>query len=255
VQNLLGHGYDKLDRVREAVDAYQKAIHSDPRNPSYVFDLGLMALRRRTYDLAEIVLTAGVRAFPENRNLALALGGAYQLRGQMELAQKTYRELLERNPEDSLGYLYLGNSYFEAGRFKDAADAFAKGIELDPKSALLHYQQAVSMIKLGEDSNPRVQELLEKAVALDAKVAPAYYQLAKLAADSRESAKSRRLVQRALLLDPEMSESHFLLARLCRQEGDTRCADEAMKRYETLRARERERIENDRVLGILFTLR
>ncbi|HYV29864.1 MAG TPA: hypothetical protein VEO53_01960, partial [Candidatus Binatia bacterium] len=62
------------------------------------------------------------------------------------------------------------------------------------------------------------------------------------------------LLARALRLDPELSEAHFLLSRLCRQAGDRRCAQAALRRYEALRARERDRLERDRVKGILFTL-
>lgn len=254
VNNLLGHGYDKLDRVKEAVDSYQKAILQEPKNPSYVFDLGLMALRRRTYDLAEIVFSAGLQRFPENRNLALALGGTLQLRGQMEKARETFQAMLANHPRDPLVYLNLGNSYFEAGRFEEALKAFTRGMEIDPGNSLFRYQAAVSLIKLGQDSDERVQPLLEKAVELDPKLAPAHYQLAKLAADRNNTARARELLQRSLRLDPKMSEAHFLLARLCRQDGDGRCAAAALKRYEELRVRERERLENDRVLGILFTL-
>lgn len=51
-----------------------------------------------------------------------------------------------------------------------------------------------------------------------------------------------------------MSEAHFLLARVCRESGDAACAAEALRRYEELRAREREHLQNDRVLGLIFTL-
>ena len=254
VNNLLGHGYDKLDRVKEAVDSYQKAIVQEPKNPSFVFDLGLMALRRRTYDLAEVVFSSGLQRFPENRNLALGLGGTFQLRGQMEKARETFQSMVANHPRDPLVLLYLGNSYLEAGRFEDAVKTFTQGLEIDPGNSLFYYQAAVSLIKLGQDSDERVRPFLEKAVRLDPKLAPAYYQLAKLAADSNNTARARELLQRSLRLDPKMSEAHFLLARLCRQGGDATCATAALKRYEELRVQERERLENDRVLGILFTL-
>ena len=253
VANLLAQGYDKLDRVREAVEAHQKAIRLDPKNPVYVFDLALMALRRRSYDLAELVLEPGVRSFPQDRNLALALGGTYQLRGQMEKAQRLYQRLASARPEDPLVYVYLGNSFFEAGRFEDAVDAFIKGIDLDPTSSVVYYQAAVSLVKLGRDTDPRVRRFLQKSLELDPKLAPALYQLAKIDSESNP-AGARELLSRALRLDPELSEAHFLLSRLCRQAGDARCAEASQRRYEALRVRERERLERDRVKGILFTL-
>ncbi len=253
VENLLAQGYDKLDRVREAVEAHQKAIQLDPKNPAYVFDLAVMTLRRRTYDLAEVVLESGVRSFPQDRNLALALGGTYQLRGQMEKAQQLFQRLASAHAKDPLICAYLGNSYFEAGRFEDAVAAFTRGIDLDPANSVLYYQAAVSLVKLGRETDPRVRRFLGKALELDPKLAPACYQLAKIDSESNP-ARARALLARALRLDPELSEAHFLLSRLCRQARDAQCAEAALRRYEALRARERDRLERDRVKGILFTL-
>ena len=255
VDNLLGQGYDRLDRPKEAFEAYQKAIRQDPSNPSYVLDLGLMALRRRTYDLAEIVFVSGVKAFPQNRNLGLALGTTFQLRGQMEKAQQTLGELLVRYPNDAVIYHYLGNSYFEAGRFDDAVNAFSRGIALSPGDSLLYYQSAVSLMKAGRVDDPRVAGFLDKALELNPKLAAGHYQRAKLAADANDFAGAGERLRRALELDPEMSEGYFLQVRLCRQSGDTAGAAAALKRYEELRARERERLENDRVQGLIYSIK
>jgi tetratricopeptide (TPR) repeat protein len=255
VHNLLGQGYDRLDRPKEAFDSYQKAIRQDPSNPSYVLDLGLMALRRRTYDLGEIVFVSGVKAFPQNRNLGLALGTTFQLRGQMEKAQQTFQELLTRYPKDAVIYHYLGNSYFEAGRFEDADNAFSRAIALSPGDSLLYYQSAVSLMKAGRADDPRVVGFLDKALELNPRLAAGHYQRAKLAADANDFAAAGERLKRALELDPEMSEAYFLQVRLSRQSGDTAGAAAALKRYEELRARERERLENDRVQGLIYSIK
>jgi cytochrome c-type biogenesis protein CcmH/NrfG len=109
----------------------------------------------------------------------------------MEKARQIFQTMLANHPRDPLVHLYLGNSYFEAGRFEDAFKAFTHGLEIDPGNSLFHYQAAVSRIKLGQDSDGRVRPLLEKAVELDPKLAAAYYQLAKLAADGNNTARAR----------------------------------------------------------------
>jgi tetratricopeptide (TPR) repeat protein len=253
VESLLAQGYDRLDRVQEAFEAYKRAISLDPGNPATYFEFGLMALRRRTYDLAEVVFETGFKHFPQDRNLSLALGAVYQLRGQMDRAQQHLRDLAGRRPKDALVLVYLGNSYFEAGRFDAAIEAFSHALALDAKQSTTHYQLAVAFVKLGKEADPRVRDHLRKALELDPKLAPAYYQLAKLEEDANPTL-ARGHLERALRLDPGLSEAHFLLARICRQSGDAGCASAALQRYEELRARERERLENDRVKGILFTL-
>jgi tetratricopeptide (TPR) repeat protein len=253
VENLLARGYDHLDRVKEAVDAYQRAIRLEPRSAVHYFDLGLMALRRRSYELAQMVLEAAVRNLPDDRNLSLALGATLQLRGQMDKAQAVFAGLRERRPSDPVVYVYLGNSLFEAGRFEDAAAAFTKSTELDPRNGRAFYQAAVSLVKLGRETDPRARRWLERAIELEPKLAPAYYQLAKLAAEG-DAAQAEKLLARSLELDPELSEAHFLRARLCRQRSDEACASRSLRRYEELRAHERERLEKERVTGILYKL-
>ena len=61
---------------------------------------------------------------------------------------------LETAPEDSKGWRMLGWSYFNTGRYEQAAAAYAKALELDPNSAELKlaYEEAKAKASEGASS-------------------------------------------------------------------------------------------------------
>ena len=60
---------------------------------------------------------------------------------------------LEKTPEDLKGWRMLGWSYFHMARFKEAAAAFARAVELDPNSAELKLSYEEAKAKASERDN------------------------------------------------------------------------------------------------------
>ena len=78
---------------------------------------------------------------------------------------------LETAPEDVKGWRMLGWSYFHTGRYKEAASAWARAVELDPNSAELKLAYEEAKAKASDNSRqPRLckQETGEKKRCLGA---------------------------------------------------------------------------------------
>jgi cytochrome c-type biogenesis protein CcmH len=60
---------------------------------------------------------------------------------------------LETTPEDLKGWQMLGWSYFHTARYKQAATAFARAVELDPNSAELKLAYEEAKAKAAESDN------------------------------------------------------------------------------------------------------
>ena len=60
---------------------------------------------------------------------------------------------LETTPQDIKGWRMLGWSYFHTGRYKQAAAAYAKAVELDPNSAELKLSYEEAEAKASERDN------------------------------------------------------------------------------------------------------
>jgi cytochrome c-type biogenesis protein CcmH len=84
------------------------------------------------------------------------------------------------NPRDSAGWQRLGFAYFDAGRFADAAEAYAKATEASPSTAVLWSSLGEALVMASEDNPmpPRALQAFRKAIALDAKDPRARYVLA-----------------------------------------------------------------------------
>ena len=84
------------------------------------------------------------------------------------------------NPRDAASWQRLGFAYFDAGRFADAAAAYAKATEAAPKNAVLWSSLGEALVMASADNPmpPRALAAFRKAIALDAKDPRARYFLA-----------------------------------------------------------------------------
>lgn len=84
------------------------------------------------------------------------------------------------NPRDAAGWQRLGFAYFDAGRFADAANAYAKATEAAPRNAVLWSSLGEALVMASADSPmpPRALAAFRKAAALDPKDPRARYFLA-----------------------------------------------------------------------------
>jgi len=81
------------------------------------------------------------------------------------------------NPQDSSAWQRLGLAYFDAGRFAEAAEAYAKAAEASPKNAAIWSSlgEALVMASERDPMPPRASEAFAKAIALDPKDPRARY--------------------------------------------------------------------------------
>jgi len=61
-----------------------------------------------------------------------------------------YKKVIGYDPKDVLGYFSLGSVYLEASRFRDAADTFEKGIEVDPTHSASYLNWGLAVQGLGD---------------------------------------------------------------------------------------------------------
>jgi cytochrome c-type biogenesis protein CcmH len=77
---------------------------------------------------------------------------------------------LRRNPKDTEGWRTLGWSYLNIGRFQEAADAYARAIELDPDIAELRGDRIEALVAAADGIvTTEVKTAIEDTLKLDAK--------------------------------------------------------------------------------------
>lgn len=91
------------------------------------------------------------------------LGIAYERKGETAKAVEEYEEASKRLP---LGYLYLGNIYFQKGELDHAEHYYKKAIEKNPDLADAYNNLAWLYYTKGENLG-EAETLVMKALALD----------------------------------------------------------------------------------------
>jgi len=134
----LGNVFDKQERNREAIHAYQKAIEIDPTNAQNWCELGNAYFRMEAYDDAVQAYNKAIELAADSgwpySNLALTLVAQGRSAEAIPLYQKSIE--LFTNPKDkAIAWNRLGNAYRKLNEYELALQAFQKADELDRENA------------------------------------------------------------------------------------------------------------------------
>jgi tetratricopeptide (TPR) repeat protein len=152
---------------------------------------------------------------PEHRRIlslviagAALVAGAWWLRGSAWARVRTLggvsasqlEDLVRRHPDDPVARYELAKSYYRAGRFAAASDAYQQVIARDPRSARAHLGLGLSLYEAGD--LPAAQAALLEALRLDPRLAWAEFHLGKIAWLRGSVNDALPHVKRAAELDP-----------------------------------------------------
>jgi tetratricopeptide (TPR) repeat protein len=66
-----------------------------------------------------------------------------------------FKQVIELDPADVLGYFSLGNAYMDAGKKREALDTFQKAVEVDPKHSSSYYGFGLALEGLSDFKKAR----------------------------------------------------------------------------------------------------
>lgn len=99
--NNLGNVYRDLQNYEKAISSYQQSIELNKQQTNAYVNLSnlyLYTLDKK--DLAIATLEDGVRNSPENQDLAVLLGIAYERAGDKDKARETFQAVLDKNSQN-----------------------------------------------------------------------------------------------------------------------------------------------------------
>jgi tetratricopeptide (TPR) repeat protein len=223
----------------EAVREYQRAAELNP-SESNIFDWGSELLLHRAAEPAVEVFTRGNRLFPHSVLMLTGLGAAWYAMGSFDQAVQRLCAASDLNPNDAEPYLFLGRMQAVQSTEPEAmAERLARFARLQPESAQANYYYAISVWKRRSSPGqveklPQVKSLLEKAIRLDPKLAPAYFQLGILYSEQRDFLRAIAAYRQAIEIDPQLDQAHYRLAQAYRQTGEATKSQEELRLYEQI---------------------
>jgi len=219
-QNL-GHTYQLLGKVDEAVKAYRRAIALDPVNLKMIQRFAQLAGRD---GLAEAIAMykALLSRTADSPEAFFELGRLEMQRGQRASAIAAYRGAIALKADVFKYHFNLGGALFESGRLAEAASAYRVAIPLDPGEAQGHFALAVVLQEMGEIG--AASEGYGKALAIKPDFAHALNNLGALLMDRGELKQGEGFVRRSLELDPKNISALCNLANILVKRGKARPA-------------------------------
>ncbi|HWJ57418.1 MAG TPA: tetratricopeptide repeat protein [Vicinamibacterales bacterium] len=240
--NLLGDVDARAGDYAAAAVSYQHAARMAPTE-EHLFDWGDNLLRLRAYDDAVDVFAAAVRRHPGSARLHIGLGIAQYSRGRHEEAVASFCTAADLAPADPRPYAFLGEMYgVSPAQSDEITKRLARFVALKPRDANGQYYYAMSLWRTPATGDgpdlARVEALLRKAAALDARHAKARVQLGILLSEQRRWPEAIEALRAAIALEPDLAQAHFRLAQAYRRTGQAALADRELAEFERLKPRD-----------------
>jgi len=124
-----------FERYEEAEQAYRKAIKLKTDNFWAWGQLGVLLHENLNRpDEAEQAYRESIRLKTDYAWIWAKLGGLLQITlKRYEEAEQAYNSLIELNPEDSIGWIFMGLLKEDRGCYEEAEQAYRKAIQFDPE--------------------------------------------------------------------------------------------------------------------------
>ncbi len=147
----VAQGYDALTRGDPAAarKSYEAALAADPANLDAHLGLATAAARTGDRETATRHYRRALALDPKNPSAVAGLAALADL-SRPEGLEEQLRADLTRYPQSPALHFTLGNLYASQGRWSEAQAAYFEAYRLDPESADLAYNLAVSLDQLGQ---------------------------------------------------------------------------------------------------------
>lgn len=241
LHNLLGQIDEKEEQFVDAANEFRAAAEMDP-NEDNLFAWGGEMLLHRAYEPAIEIFQQATARYPKSPRLFIGLGMALYSRGKYDEAVRALLTAADLNPKDARCYFFLSKAFANTPiQADDVIARFKRYAELEPNNASGAYYYAMALWKGkraddAENIAPQVESLLQKATALDPRMADAHMQLGSLYASEREYAKSIAEYQSALALNPDLPDAHYRLGQDYIHTGQKDRAQAELEIYQKQRA-------------------
>lgn len=245
LHHSLGDIEEALNNPLASEREYERAVRLEPSEDNY-FAWGGELLQHRAVEAAVDVFTKGAKAFPRSERMLAALGAALYAHGSYEAGAQRVCEASDLKPADAEPYLFLGKMEQASPRpLPCVTEKLARFAHTQPNNALANYYYAIALL----DENPATTQaeiLLQNAVRLDPKFAPAYLQLGVLQAKREDWQGARESYEKAAASDPSLPDPHFRLAQLYKRSGDEQRASQELQTFERLKQSDAAAVEQRR---------
>lgn len=237
-EKLKGNEAYKAKKFEEAHKSYDNAIAINPKEPIYHLNKASVYLEQKMYeevlkecdesvkiatDLMPRPLDKIAKAYARKGNCYVQMNklqeaiemydksllevsdhAVKELKKNVEQMKKTREEQLYFSPEKAEEHREAGNKLFRDGNYAAAIKEYDEGIKRNPKSAILFFNRALSLMKMLD--HHRSLDDMQKCLDLDPKYVKAYAKRGSIYHFMKEYHKALAEYDKGLKIDPANEE-------------------------------------------------
>jgi tetratricopeptide (TPR) repeat protein len=169
------------------------------------------------YEPAIAVLKDALRTKPDDLDLQFELGAVIERSGDKTGAEKTFLEILDKNPDNGGTLNYLGYMYAEQGIHLDRAAAMlTRALTLDPRNGA--YLDSLGWTYFRQGKLDLAEKYLNEAAQILPRDATVHEHLGDVLAKRGDATRALSLYRVALTLDPESKDEAKLRSKIAELE-------------------------------------
>jgi Flp pilus assembly protein TadD len=240
VFTLLAWCHHRQNRADAARAAMRQAIELAPADPTLYSNAAQILLEDRSLQAAYGAVTKALQLKPDHVPALKTKGLLDTERGDLKQALASFQRAVELDGADPEAMEQLGTAQQLLFQYSEAAATFEKAISQFPAYARLYEAYAKLLLDPGgrpdAAAKTRATALLKKALALDASLPQAHYELGKQLLEDGKASEALSHLETAAKLDPKNSAMHLALANAYRALGRTSDQSKELKLFRELEA-------------------
>jgi tetratricopeptide (TPR) repeat protein len=220
-----------------AVQAMERAVKADPKNPTNNYNLASAYYNKRCSDQAIDAFERTLKLVKGDNDDAKSmrfeclssLGGLYFSKGDAGEASKYFKQALDLRPSDKYSLNGISMALAKEGKREESLQYLKKTLLADPRSVEAHYRLAImlneDLEKQGKTPDEKLRTEVIEAFEKTGRLAEGsrgteemrvvcYTRLGELYRDSSQSEKAVSVLTKAIELAPKDFNSRFILGQM-----------------------------------------
>jgi protein O-GlcNAc transferase len=221
-----GVQHHNAGRLAEAERIYQDVLRIDPRQPTALHLLGVIAHQAGNNDVAIGLIGEALLIDPDYADAHNNLGNAFQVLGRLGEAMDSYGKALAIKPDYAEAHFNLGNTFLRQNRLEDAAHSYRMAIAINPDNGDAYVRLGVAL----QDMNAleEAADSYRKALEFKPENIEACYNLGVTLQDLGRLDDAVDRYRATLVLNPDYAEAHYNLGVIRQRQN---MLDEAADSY------------------------
>jgi tetratricopeptide (TPR) repeat protein len=228
--NLMSHARDSSqgeDSLDQSIALLQQVIKEDPNVIDAWVMLGNQHQRLQKYREAVGFYRRALELKPDYDLAVINLAGAYRALGDENAALAGYERYLELNPKDAYVRYSMGELYLDRGDLAGAEQEFQQALAAN--NSVAPAKNALGVIAYQRGDLESAERLTREALAMKSDVRLARYNLALIAEERGDLPTAEREYLEELKLHPDSYKAAFNLSRLYERTGERQLQIDALK--------------------------